>query len=136
MWNLRYNSSGTFPHDTIEGLSKYISKSLGSLLDNRERKLAKKAKEVIDNLNHTSHVARNCNREHDFPRSASRTSFFQNTSLESAPKIASNTDSLNYIFRWRIWFHSNNPMDEVQTACPFISQVIDLVQKVFQREKG
>ena len=153
-------------HTTQEGLTKYIIKALGLLLNKGDSKRAKKAREVIDNLHHTFHKARGGNSDRDFPRSADRTSLFTNTLVQAAERrgnifvllcvshcqLADDyfVDALKQVgvipadyFRalklylsMEDWYHSNNPIEEVEAARPVISDVIQLVQKVFHRDKG
>ncbi|KAL7543436.1 hypothetical protein ACHAWF_007383 [Thalassiosira exigua] len=119
-------------HTTQEGLSK--------------QQTDKKAKEVVDNLHHTFHVERGGNNERDFPRSASRTSFFQNTLVQPSERRGNlfillcishcqiaqlyfvdalkevRVDPDEYFHALKLylamedWFHSNNSIEEVKLA--------------------
>ncbi|KAL7544155.1 hypothetical protein ACHAWF_017564 [Thalassiosira exigua] len=70
-------------HTTHEGVTKYVTKAISKLLSQGSKKLAGKARELIEKLHHTLHSECGRNSERDFPRSSDRTRLFALTLVQA-----------------------------------------------------
>ena len=151
-------------HTTQEGITEYILAVLRDLIGTD--KVGSDTRQIIERLHQRLHNDRKRNSERDFPRSAARTGLLKDTLVNASERrgnlflllCLSHTDGVqNWLFplleqngvdpleylkclkmylAMEEWFHETNPKDEVKAARTLISQVLEMVKNVFQREQG
>ena len=151
-------------HTTTEGTSPYMCQVFNKMLGLSDDPVS--CRHVIDMIHSKFHASLSRNSERDFPRSSNRTGFLKGTQINATERqgnmfillcichmteiqrllspllveINSSLDELIHCLKMYLameaWFHGKNSKDEVRAARPLIAEVIELVQKVFERTEG